>query len=261
MAKLIPIGCLCLFYLLTSCISHKSLVNYKEGTTLPSLPILIDNPPQLTIQPNDILDIKVHSMNAELAAPFNLIPKSSLGMSNATATSLRLHGYLVNQEGVIDFPVLGTLSVEGFSTNQLKQDLQSQLKTYLKDPVVNIRLLNFKVTVSGEVNDPGAFNIPNERVTLPEAITMAGDLTNYAARDSVLIIREIDGYRTFARVSMQRLDLFSSEYYYLKQNDLIYIEPQKAKTGTIRDQSNEILPFISAAATILAIILTIARVK
>lgn len=259
--KLFTLGCISLLFLFSSCISHKSLVNYTGGSALPSLPILIENPPQLTIQPNDILDIKVHSSNAELAAPFNIIPKSSLGMSNATATSLRLHGYLVNQKGMIDFPVIGTIPVQGLESSQLKEELQNKLKTYLKDPVVNIRLLNFKVTVSGEVNDPGSFNVPNERITLPEAITMAGDLTNYATRDSILIIRELDGYRTFKRVSMQSLDLFESDFYYLKQNDLIYIEPQKAKTGTIRDQSNEILPFISAAATILAIVLTIIRVK
>ncbi len=259
--KLFTIGCVSLLFLFSSCISHNSLVNYRGGSAIPSSPTIISNPPRLTIQPSDILDIKVHSMNAELAAPFNIIPKSAIGMSNATTTSLRLHGYLVNQKGVIDFPVLGTIPVQGLDSEELKETLQNKLETYLKDPVVNIRLLNFKVTVSGEVNEPGSFNIPNERITLPEAITMAGDLTNYATRDSILIIRELDGYRTFKRVSMQSLDLFESDFYYLKQNDLIYIEPQKAKTGTIRDQSNEILPFISAAATILAIVLTIIRVK
>ena len=240
-----------------SCISHESLVNYRGGAPLPlNQPILIENPKNIKIQFNDVLDIKVHSQDIVTAAPFNLIPND--GNNNFNDPDLyQLKGYLVDETGNIDFPVLGKLQVSGLTKEETKVLLLEKLTEYLKTPVVNIRFLNFKITVSGEVNLPGAFQIYNERITLPEIITMAGDLTPYADRSNILLVREEDGNRIFTRVNMSTSNFFTSDYYFLKQNDFIYVEPIPAKSGAVRDNSNKVLPFVSAFVSIAALLISV----
>lgn len=242
--------------LLQSCISHESLMNYHTGEQLTiNQPIPITNPKNIHIQVNDVLDIKVHSQDLVTAAPFNLIPSS--GSNNFNNPNLyQLQGYLVDENGSIDFPVLGKVTVIGLTKEETKTLLVDSLKVYLKNPVVNIRFLNFKITVSGEVFQPGAFQIYNERITLSEVITMAGDLTPYADRKNILIVREIDNKRTFGRVDMSASNFFASEYYFLQQNDFIYIEPVAAKRGAVNDNSNKILPFVSAVVSIAALLIS-----
>ena len=251
-------GCLLLFQ---SCISHESLVNYDLGAPLvldQRLPVA--NPQAIKIKTNDVLDIKVHSLDILTAAPFNIIPSTGGGNQAFNNSSLlQLGGYLVDQEGTIDFPVLGTLTVEGLSTKELKALLLAQLDEYLKDPVVNIRFLNFKVTVSGEVNRPGSFTVYNQRLSLPEVLTMAGDLTPYADRTQILIVREIDGERIFSKVNIASSNFFTSDYYFLQQNDLIYIEPISAKRGAVRDNTSKVLPFASIALSVATLLINVWR--
>ncbi len=243
---------------LSSCVSHTELINYKQDT-LSERTVTIENPPEIRIQTDDVLDIKVHSQDLETAAPFNLNPGDMGARGGGDIEGLSLNGYLVDQNGMIDFPILGKLEIKGLSMAEAKDKIVEDLKYFLKNPVVNIRLVNFRVTVSGEVYSPGSFVIYDERVTVPEAITLAGDLTNYADRANILIVREINGQRSFNRVNMLSANIFQSEFYYLKQNDLIYVEPLKEKTGAIRDQSNETLSFISAGATLVAVIVALFR--
>jgi len=243
--------------LLGSCVNHKDLVNYQDGTLNESV-LQIANVPVLKIQPNDVLDIKVHTLEAETAAPFNLIPLQAMAGAIDIAT-LQLNGYLVDQDGYIDFPVIGRLKVGGLSIEAIKEMILEELDTYLKNPVVNVRLLNFRVTVSGEVTNPGSFSILNDRVTLPEAISMSGDFTPYANRKRVLVVREENGQRTFLNMNMLSADVFQSEAFYLRQNDLIYVEPLKARTGAIRDQGDETLTFIATLLTIAALVVGFTR--
>ena len=249
---LLLIGILLLFQ---SCISHESLMNYHAGSELPiNQPIPITNPKNIRIQVNDVLDIKVHSQDILTAAPFNLIPS---GTSNLNDPNLyQLQGYLVDEKGIIDFPVLGELAIAGKTKEEMKKMLLEKLQVYLKSPVVNIRFLNFKITVSGEINLPGTFQVYNERVTLSEIITTAGDMTPYADRTQILIVREVEGNRTFGRVDMSASDFFRSDYYYLQQNDFIYVEPLEAKRGAVRDNSNKVLPFVSAFVSIAALLIS-----
>ena len=248
---------LLLLALTSSCVSYDNLVNYKDSSTLKrNTPIV--NPPEIKIQPDDILDIKVHSQDMAMAASFNLNAVSSRGgLTNLEST--QLNGYLVDKHGSIDFPVLGRVDLKGHSIAAAKEKIVKQLDRYLNNPIVNLRLINFKVTVSGEVSRPGSFTILSERITLPEAISRAGDLTNYANRSNVLVIREDNGIRSLNRVNLQSNNLFRSDFYYLKQNDLIYVEPLQAKTGSIRDQTNETITFITAAATLVAVLIGILR--
>lgn len=254
--KLPIIGLLAIMLLFQSCISYESLVNYDQegqfnfGETIP-----IQNQQTITIQPNDVLDIKVHTQNLETAIPFNLLPTASDAIIG-DPTLLQLNGYLVDPNGFIDFPVIGKWNVQGLSIDQAKQKLLKELNTYLKDPVVNIRFLNFKVTIAGEVNRQGIFTVYSERISLPELIAMAGGMTPYAMRDSILIVREEDNSRQYGNINMNTNKFFESEYYFLQQNDYVYIKPTEAKRGAVNDNSNKVLPFVSAVVSIAALLIS-----
>lgn len=241
---------------MSGCISYKNIVSYQHN--LPAEPHDIKNPPAIVIQPNDVLDIKVYAADATAAAPFNLGPLD-YNWTFGNLESLQLNGYLVDPQGGIDFPILGSINLNGLTTVQAKDTIAQLLTSYIRDPVVNIRFLNFKITVSGEVVSPGTFTVVNERITLPEAISRAGDMTNYADRRNILIIRETDNIRSFNRINLQSPSIFDSDFYYLRQNDLIYIEPLKAKTGAIGDQTNETISFVVGSATLIAVIVSILK--
>ena len=239
-----------------SCISHESLVSYRDGGQFKyNQPMSIHNQKTIKIQPNDVLDIKVHSQDILTAAPFNLMPASASSFIS-DPNILQLNGYLVDVDGFIDFPVLGRINIKGLSVGETKEKILNGLTEYLKTPVVNIRFLNFRVTVAGEVNRPGSFTVYNDRISLPEVLAMAGDLTPYANRDSILIVREAEGERTYASVNMSSNKLFESDYYFLQQNDYIYIEPIDAKRGAVSDTSNKVLPFVSAIVSVAALLIS-----
>jgi polysaccharide export outer membrane protein len=239
----------------TACVSFKELQNYQEDQP-DTTQFAIKSLPNIRIQANDVLSIRVFSGEESLAKPFNLTStQQAEGYMNVE--SIQLSGYLVNQEGTIDFPVLGTLKLEGMSISEAKQFLLEQLKAHLKDAVVNMRLLNFRVTVSGEVRNPGAFNIYNERVSLLDALALAGDLTDYADRKNILLIREKDGVRSMHPINLKSASFFQSEFYYLKQNDLIYVRPLKQKAGAVEDQTSKAVPILSALGTLAAILIAL----
>lgn len=243
--------------LINGCVSYDKLVSYKEDSLLLDS-VVIANAPDIRIQPNDVLNIRVYGSDTKTAAPFNLTPEDAGSFYNDVQL-VQLSGYLVDKQGMIDFPVLGTLSVSGKTISEVKKMLNEQLKIHLKDPVVNVRLLNFRITVSGEVLNPGSITIINERITIPEAISMAGDLTEYADRSNVLLVREENGIRTFNRINLQSSKLFQSDFFYLKQNDYLYVEPIPAKAGAVQDQTNKTIPIITAAATLIAVVLSITK--
>ncbi len=235
-----------------SCVSYESLVNYgdESGQVLTTS---IENAPKIIIQPFDVLSVKVHASDEEAAAPFNLISDTE-GAAGYNLELIQLDGYLVDEGGFIDFPTLGKIEIAGLTIEEAKKLLLNELVPHLVNPVVNIRHLNFKVTVSGEVIRPGTFTVFDNRISLPEALSLAGDLTDYANRESILIVREQSGERSLHRVNLLSASLFQSEFYYLKQNDLVYVEPVKAKTGAVRDQTSKTIPVVTAAATLIAVV-------
>ncbi|AEE53255.1 polysaccharide biosynthesis/export family protein [Haliscomenobacter hydrossis] len=241
--------------LTSSCVSHKQLLNYQEN--LPDTAFMAPKKhPNISIQPNDVLGIKVFSTEMELAAPFN-VTSSQFSESFINIESIQLSGYLVSQEGTISFPVLGNLKLEGLSISEARDSIVEKLKQHLKDPIVNLRLLNFRVTVSGEVKNPGAFNVINERISLLDALALAGDLTDYADRKDVLLVREVGGVQSLNRINLQTASFFQSEFYYLRQNDLIYVKPIKAKSGAVQDQTSKAVPILTAAATVAAVLIAL----
>lgn len=242
---------------LSSCIAHKDLVTFRDAT-LPVGPSDVANFVEVTAQPGDILHITVHSFDLEAAKPFNLQEPTPnmMGVPNTQTLELFL-GYPVDADGAIDFPVIGTVQVAGLTLPQVRQKLLELLRPYLRDAVVGIRFLNFRFTVLGEVTQPGTYTLSTPRVTLLEALGRAGDLTPYANRTSVLHIRERDGQRTYTRLNLQSSEIFTSPYYYLQQNDILYIEPNRAKTAAVADPATRALTYVTGALSVVTLLIAL----
>ena len=238
----------------SSCVSHPELLNFNEGQEFPNAPVNIPNIPALRIQPDDVLQIRVFTEDMRLATPFNI-----MAGGNNTNQSTGTFGYLVDAAGIIDFPILGRLKMGGLTIPEARELVTTRLLDQLNNPIVNLRLANLKVTVLGEVGRPGTFSLPDEKTTILEAIGLAGDLTIYGNRENILIIREQNGEREFARINLHQRNIFESPYFYLRQNDVIYIEPRKEKTASIADRSRQILPWISMVASLTSIVLALSR--
>ncbi len=228
-----------------SCVSSREAVYFNN---VPDQSLNINPDEEQKIVPNDILGISVTSLNPEASLIFN-----NSSPNNSTVTP----GYLVDQDGFIQFPVLGKLKVADFTKKQLTDNLRTSLidKKLLVDPVVTIRYLNFRVTVLGEVLKPTVVLVPNEKISLLEALGMAGDLTIYARRDNVTLIRDENGKRLIKRINLNNGDIFNSPYYYLKSNDIIYVEPNKTKISSSTPLRQN-LPVILSGLSLLAIIFT-----
>lgn len=182
---------------------------------------------------DDLLSITVMGMDQETVKPFNLpIVSTSLGSGGYAQGTPTPPGYLIDIDGNIDFPLIGKIKVAGMARNAVIDSLKIKLKPYLTNPTIIIRILNFKVTVLGEVRTPGTFTIPNERITLPEAIGIAGDLLITGKRKNVIVIRDEQGKKTKYSIDLTSKDLFSSPVYYLNQNDVVYIEPNRARINS-----------------------------
>ncbi len=206
-----------------------------------------------TIQPDDLLLIIVSGDDPEAVVPFNLTTRMTAspdnpGMGGQQSQQL----YLVDAKGAIDFPSLGRIEVGGLTRTQLLDTLQNKLQPFLKNPILNVRITNYKVVVEGEVVRPGVHRINSERVTLLEALALSGDLTIYGKRENILIIREQDGQRTHARVDITKSDFINSPYYYLAQNDVVYVEPNKTRVN-----ASVVGPNITVGLTALSLLITI----
>jgi polysaccharide biosynthesis/export protein len=243
--------------LLNSCGNTKKLIYFQEDvkSTHPSVSQVA--PTETLIQSDDILSITVSSANPEASVQFNSPNESTPSTNSGASTGNTLTiGYLVNQNGDIQFPVLGTIHVEGLTKLQLTQYITKQLldKQLLVDPIVTIRYLNFRVSVIGEVMRPGVYTVPNEKLTLMEAIALAGDLSIYGNRDNVSLIRENGkGEKTVQKLNLKSKDILSSPYFYLKSNDIIYIEPIKDRVAMERSQ--QYLPIVFSLASLLIVVL------
>jgi len=250
-------------FFFSSCSSSKKVVYFQDLQDTSKISSQIINEAyEVKIQPDDILEIIVSSLNPEATAPFNLGSAITTNYSSAgtpitgsnVTTNNNFAGYLVDKQGRIDFPVLGKMKVDGYTTIQLKDTLEHKLDTFLSNPIVNIRLLNYKITVLGEVTHPAAYTIPSERLTVIDAIGMAGDLTIFGKRENIMVIREESGQRKFVRLNLNSSDIFKSPYFYLKQNDIVYVEPNKAKIATSGPLSLQKISLVVSILSLLSII-------
>ncbi|MFB9052823.1 polysaccharide biosynthesis/export family protein [Formosa undariae] len=208
---------------------------------------------ELKFKPDDLLTIDVSGLDPEAAKPFNLPAVSYNATSVISAQgNLKMQTYLIDKDGQIEFPVLGTLKLGGLSRSDANRFLKEKLSEYLKDPIVNIRLANFTVTVIGEVKNPGTYTVQDEKISLTEALGLAGDLTIYGKRDNVFLIREVDGENRYHKFDLTSINVMNSAYFYLTQNDVIYVEPNKSKVRSSRYNQNNVV-LISAIATLATI--------
>ncbi len=185
------------------------------------------------IMPKDILTITVNTVNPEAAAPFNLTVNTSLDPRATSNNYSRLQTYLVDNTGCIDFPILGRIEVGGLTKSMCEKKIHDKILPYLnanENPVVTVRMSNYKISVLGEVGRPGMFTVGNEKINIFEALAQAGDLTIYGVRDKVKLIREhSDGHKEIYTLNLNDANIVNSPYYYLQQNDIVYVEPNTVK--------------------------------
>ncbi|POY34897.1 sugar transporter [Solitalea longa] len=242
---------------LTGCVNQKQVTYFQPSDANSDITKLaINNKYITTIQAGDILAVMVSSLSPEASAMFNPFPVQTVTTSQQTTQSTAgapAMGYLVDEEGYISLPLAGKIKVDGLSTKAAGDLLTQKLNKFLVDPTVNVRILNYKISVMGEVNRPSVYTIPNEKITLPEALSLAGDLTIYGKRNNVLVIRENNGQREFGRVDLTQRDLFNSPYYYLRSNDIVYIEPTSGRI-TSSDRAVQLAPVIISSLSLITVI-------
>lgn len=217
---------------LASCVSPKQVVYFQETSHLEKL--ISTNSFVPVFQVDDLLSITVSAENFETVRPFNQ-GQAPIGEENTAGPA---PGYLIGTNGTINFPVLGSLKLAGLNRAQAIELITTRLKEYVKNPIVNIRINNFKITVIGDVNTPGSFTIPNERITIIEALGLASDLTIKGKRKNISVIRDMDGVIQFYKVDITSKDIFNSPVYYLAQNDVVYVEPNPSKIRSSGSNEN-----------------------
>jgi len=236
---------------LSSCATPKDIVYFqdevigKDDTQTPQT--------ELTYKPNDLLTIVISGLDPEAVKPFNLPVIANNTTLLRAQGELKMQTYLVDLNGNIEFPVLGTINIGGHTRSETSEMLKTKLTEYIKDPIVNIRLANFTISVLGEVNKPGTFTIEDEKISLVEALGLAGDLTIYGKRENVLLIREDNGVKRITKFDLTSIKVVNSPQYYLTQNDMIYVEPNKSRVRSSSYNQNNVI-IISAIATLAAIL-------
>jgi polysaccharide biosynthesis/export protein len=247
------------FLFLTSCTGYKELTQnaiYFQNTTDSLLKTsTIDYTSK--IQKGDILYIAVNTANEESSRIFNQQNfYAGSGSAAGSAVTANAVGYLVDDRGQIAFPYVGNISVAGLSKSEFADSLTQKVSKYVNDAIVSVRVLNYKVTLLGEVTRPGSYSIPSERVSILDAIGLAGDLTVFGRRDNIKVIREIDGVRSIGKIDLSKGDIFSSPYFYLQQNDVVYVELNDRKMRNADQVNVRNASLALGAVSALALIIT-----
>ena len=239
---------------LASCASKKEVVYFQD---VGSFETIVDDDsfiPKFKV--DDLVSIHVSTLNPEASAPFNLYR----GGGESSGFRLEQVDYLVDQAGEIDFPVIGKIKIVGLSPEELRVLLRDKLSDYLKNPIINIRLKNFTVSILGEVNRPGTYQINGEEITIMEALGLASDMTIKGMRKNVLVIRDFDGTKVYYRIDLTTKDAIKSPVYYLTQNDVVYVEPnQSAITASSLDNRATIAVSIASVLITSTVLLLTQR--
>jgi polysaccharide export outer membrane protein len=240
----------------SSCKTSQQTTTYFSETADTTILLSKTELSEPIIQKNDILSIYISSLNPEASAVFNA-PNILATSTSTTTGSTSAGGYLVNTDGNLQLPILGTIKAAGITKKQLKADITNMIidKKLLIDPIVTIRHLNYEVTVIGEVGKPLVINVPNEKITMLKALGLAGDITVYGKKDNILLIREIEGKRKVKRIDLNSKSFLGSPYYYLEPNDIIYVEANKWKVINA-NKNQQLWPSIIGGLSVIAIVLT-----
>ncbi len=257
---------LCLIVIIATSFSCKvptDVVYFQESKNLEEISSTNTFTPVFKV--DDVVSIFISATDMDAARPFNLMRGASLdtsgldsGIGSDTGTTNE-PTYLIDEDGNIDYPVLGTLKIAGLTRTQVKEMIKEKLKAYINDPVVSVRLKNFKITVLGEISRPGSYTIPNERITVIEALGLAGDMTIRGKRENVVVIRENEGVNTYHRVDLTSKSIFESPVYYLAQNDVLYIEPNDTRIRESKTRTNTFGIIVSVLGVLISIAALIVR--
>lgn len=237
----------------SSCVSRKNMVYFQEIEQL-SESKKRNQQNNLEIQADDVLTIRVTAPEQEAAIPFNL----TKSVGTQLGTTVELETYLVSDEGTINFPVIGILEVQGLTNIELAEKIKNEISEYVKDPIVNVRILNFQISVLGEVRNPGTFTIEDDHITLSKALGLAGDLTIYGKRENILVMGEENGQKTYAYLDLTDANVVNSPHYNLRQNDVIYVEP-KAVRRQSAGSTGIASTYLSLASVIASLVLLVTR--
>ncbi len=234
-----------------SCTPSKDVVYFQDASQFETL--INENPATTKFKVDDVVSIHVSTLDPEASAPFNLFRGAGEGGIRPEQVN-----YLVDKNGEIDFPVIGKVKIVGLSPSETRDLLREKLADYLKNPIINIRIRNFTVTVLGAVNRPGTFPVNGEQITIMEALGFAGDINIKGRRDNIMVIRDFDGTKVYNRINLNAKDALKSPVYYLTQNDVVYVEPNKSgKTASNLDQRASIaVSIISVLVTSAVVLLT-----
>lgn len=217
-----------------------------------------------TIQPDDILSISIQTIDPQANTTINQTsaPIQSVGASSANVIGNQtISGFLVDKEGFVEMPMIGKVKLGNLSTFNAREVIREKASLYIKNPTVLVRFANFKITVLGEVLKPGTYTVPNEKVSILDIIGLAGDLTIFGNRSNVLLVREVEGEKKFTRFDLRSVDVFKSPYFYLKQNDLIYIEPTQAKVASTNVARTQLYALIASSLSFLIILIRYSPIK
>lgn len=235
--------------LIVSCTPSKDVVYFQDASQFETL--VDENTFSTKFKVDDLVSIHISTLDPEASAPFNLFRGAEEGGIRAEQVN-----YLVDKNGEIDFPVIGKIKIEGLSPSETRMLLREKLKDYLKDPIINIRIRNFTVTVLGAVNRPGTYPVNGEQITIMEALGMAGDINIKGRRDNVMVIRDFDGTKVYNRINLNQKESLKSPVFYLTQNDVVYVEPNKSgKTQSSLDQRASIMISILSMVVTSTVIL------
>jgi len=250
-----------LILVIFSCKGPKDIVYFQESENLEE--ITSSHHFRATYKPHDVISIKVSAPDADTAIPFNagtVSLSSENGALTNEATSSTMPSYLIDANGMIEFPVIGELKIAGLSSVEVKDLIKSKLKEYINDPIVSVQLENFKITILGEVNSPGTLNIENERITVIEALGFAGDLGIQGKRTNITVIREENNTQTIHKIDLTSKDVFNSPVYYLAQNDIVYVEPNESKAKSSKNNNwPRVLTSITSVLGIIISVIAITR--
>ena len=247
----------CFFALIffVSCKPSQNLVYFSDINESEYI-TKIQNRIKPRIQVDDMLGISVSTLSPESNALFNsgVLQKSSPNAGTGAGSGNDNNSYLVDEKGLINFPVVGQIHLAGLTKEEATEKLAAAINKFVRKPIVNIRFLDFKISVIGEVNHPSTINVPTEKINILQALALAGDLTTYGKRDNVAIIREKEGVRSVVRVNLNNKEILNSPYFYLQQNDIMYVEPDRSKAVQTSLSRNNLQYGLSIGLSIISVL-------
>jgi len=243
----------------SSCVSNKNIAYFQDIQAVTQAKL--ENAAAFTeptIQSDDILSINIFTLNPQSGVIVNQAAETPLlgGSISTAAAQQQVSGFLVDKNGEIELSLVGKIKVAGLTTYQARELVREKVSIFYKEPNVQLRFANFKVSVLGEVNAPSTYTLPNEKVSVLDALSLAGDLTIYGKRENVLIVRDNNGKKEFARLNLNSSDIFSNPFYYLRQNDVVYVEPNKRKVSASNSAQIQTIGVIASVLSVIVIAIT-----